>query len=100
MSDRWQYASETHPGNRRKSNEDSVVACPDLSLWAVADGMGGHAAGDVASQAIAEALAAVKPRLTLAEMVDQIDDLLCDVNHRLRDHGSRRIAAAPLVAPS
>jgi protein phosphatase len=87
MSDRWLYASETHPGTRRKNNEDAVLACPDLSLWAVADGMGGHAAGDVASQAITEALAAAKPRVSLAEMVDQIDDLLCDVNHRLRDHG-------------
>ena len=74
------------PGSRRKNNEDAVLACPELSLWAVADGMGGHAAGDVASQAITEALAAAKPRTSLAEMVDQVDDLLCDVNHRLRDH--------------
>ena len=56
--DRWQYALETHPGNRRKNNEDAVLACPELNLWAVADGMGGHAAGDLASQAITEALAA------------------------------------------
>jgi protein phosphatase len=87
MVDRWQYASETHPGARRKSNEDAVLACPDLRLWAVADGMGGHAAGDVASQAITKALSGAEPRTSLAEMVDQIDDLLCDVNHRLRDHG-------------
>jgi serine/threonine protein phosphatase PrpC len=86
MMDRWQYALETHPGSRRKNNEDAVLACPELNLWAVADGMGGHAAGDLASQAITEALAAAKPRTSLAEMVDQVDDLLCDVNHRLRDH--------------
>jgi protein phosphatase len=86
MMDCWQYALETHPGSRRKNNEDAVLACPELNLWAVADGMGGHAAGDLASQAITEALAAAKPRTSLAEMVDQVDDLLCDVNHRLRDH--------------
>lgn len=86
MMDRWQYALETHPGSRRKNNEDAVLACPELNLWAVADGMGGHAAGDLASQTITEALAAAKPRTSLAEMVDQVDDLLCDVNVRLRDH--------------
>jgi serine/threonine protein phosphatase PrpC len=85
--DRWLYASQTHPGKRRKNNEDAVLACPDLSLWAVADGMGGHAAGDVASQAITDALSAAKPRMSLAEMVDQVDDLLCEVNHRLHNHG-------------
>jgi protein phosphatase len=86
MDSRWQTAFDTHPGTRRKTNEDAVLACPDLRLWAVADGMGGHAAGDVASQSIAEALATVTPRLSLAEMVDQVDDVLCSVNHQLRDH--------------
>jgi serine/threonine protein phosphatase PrpC len=84
----WAAAAETHPGNRRKSNEDAVLVCPALGLWAVADGMGGHSAGDLASRAITEALATAEPRRTLAEMVDQVDDLLCDVNHRLRAHGS------------
>ncbi len=87
MNDRWCHASETHPGNRRKNNEDAVLACPHLRLWAVADGMGGHSAGDVASRAITEALSAAKPRVSLAEMVDQIDDVLCEVNCRLREHG-------------
>ena len=86
MDSLWRSAFETHPGSRRKTNEDAVLACPDLSLWAVADGMGGHAAGDVASQSIAAALATVTPRLSLAEMVDQVEDVLCSVNHQLRDH--------------
>ena len=86
MDSRWLCAADTHPGARRKTNEDAVLACPDLSLWAVADGMGGHAAGDVASQSIAAALATVTPRASLAEMVDQVDDVLCGVNFHLRDH--------------
>ncbi|MEM9435610.1 MAG: SpoIIE family protein phosphatase [Pseudomonadota bacterium] len=36
----------------RKVNEDSVLAAPKSGLWLVADGMGGHAAGDFASQSI------------------------------------------------
>ncbi|HET6473149.1 MAG TPA: protein phosphatase 2C domain-containing protein [Pseudomonadales bacterium] len=90
MEGRWTAASETHPGNRRKNNEDAVLVT-QIGLWAVADGMGGHSAGDLASNAITEALAGAEPRRTLAEMVDQVDDLLCDVNHRLRDHGSTHL---------
>jgi protein phosphatase len=44
------WAAVTHPGLRRPSNEDSYVARPDLGLYVVADGMGGHAAGEVASR--------------------------------------------------
>jgi PPM family protein phosphatase len=40
----------SHPGLRREANEDTVCARPDLGLFIVADGMGGHAAGEVASR--------------------------------------------------
>ena len=43
----------THAGPVRPRNEDSLVQRPELGLWAVADGAGGHGAGDVASQAVA-----------------------------------------------
>ena len=49
-------ATLSHPGLRREANEDSVCARPDLGLFLVADGMGGHAAGEVASRVAAQAI--------------------------------------------
>ena len=46
----------SHPGLRREDNEDSYCARPDLGLFMVADGMGGHAAGEVASRTAVEVI--------------------------------------------
>jgi protein phosphatase len=46
----------SHPGLRREANEDTVCARPDLGLYIVADGMGGHAAGEVASRLAAQVI--------------------------------------------
>jgi serine/threonine protein phosphatase PrpC len=81
---RWHSASHTHTGVRRQVNEDALLVRSDVGLWAVADGMGGHAAGDVASRAIVDALAEISSPGPLRSMVDRVEDRLCDVNATLR----------------
>lgn len=82
----WVSAQQTHRGKRRRNNEDAVLSRNRDRLWVVADGMGGHQAGDVASHAITAALGAVVLRGTLAAQVDAVEDALISVNDQLRLH--------------
>jgi PPM family protein phosphatase len=54
---RWRSAALSDRGLRRDRNEDAFLHAPDAGIYAVADGMGGHAAGDVASRIAVETLA-------------------------------------------
>jgi PPM family protein phosphatase len=47
---RIDFAGRTDPGQVRARNEDALLQRPERGLFAVADGMGGHAAGDIASR--------------------------------------------------
>jgi protein phosphatase/serine/threonine-protein phosphatase Stp1 len=94
--------SATHEGAVRPRNEDAFVDRPDLGLWAVADGAGGHGAGDVASAAIAEAMQAIPPGLTAAEILAQLRLRLAAVHAELQRKaqalGPHRLIASTVVA--
>jgi len=56
----WQIATQSHRGNVRRINEDALLVEKHYPLLMIADGMGGHAAGDVASRMLAEKLGGLK----------------------------------------
>ena len=67
------YGYATSAGVVRDQNEDSLCVRPDIGLWAVADGMGGYRAGDMASRLTVEHLAEdVGNHVSLSESISRI----------------------------
>ncbi|MGY8788720.1 MAG: PP2C family protein-serine/threonine phosphatase, partial [Pseudomonadales bacterium] len=58
------FSARTHVGHKRKANEDRILSLPDQRIWVVADGMGGHAGGEFASQAVIDSVASIEPTLS------------------------------------
>ena len=82
----WKSVSRTHEGLLRDLNEDSILSAPDRLFWAVADGMGGHEAGDVASQMVVAAMQQIEDVPDLNNWVNKVEDSLLDVNQRIREY--------------
>jgi protein phosphatase len=80
---RWSSAARTDVGLVRTRNEDSLLDRPARRLWAVADGMGGHSFGDVASKMAVDALDALAPQPTLRQALDDARAALLGVNQAL-----------------
>src|SRR5689334_20682501 len=77
------YAVRTDPGLVRETNQDSVYAGP--RLLAVADGMGGMAAGDLASSVVITRLSEVDQDVPNAAMIDVLDRTVAAANEELRE---------------
>jgi PPM family protein phosphatase len=77
-----QYAVRTDPGLVRASNQDSVYAGP--RLLAVADGMGGMAAGDLASSVVITKLSELDHDVPNEAMIGALDETVAAANDELR----------------
>lgn len=87
---RWVSGAATDKGRVRAANQDAYLDRPDLGIWAVADGMGGHSEGALASRAIVEALAQVPRPRFLGTSVRVIREALERVNERLLEQAAAR----------
>lgn len=67
-----EYSATTHPGLKRENNEDCFLSAPNADLWVVADGMGGHEAGEVASSIVRDTFEEFAKAGTLFSLADAI----------------------------
>ncbi len=94
---RFRSTAATHAGLVRPSNQDGFVNRPDLGLWAVADGAGGHEAGEVASGLVVASLQAVPAELPPAALLAEVQRRLEAAHTALRQEGERRGPGAQIA---
>lgn len=84
MTSPFRSAGRTDIGKARRRNEDAILVRDEAGLWAVADGLGGHADGDFASRRVVERLASLPRDGDVVDFIESIEDALAGVNAELR----------------
>ena len=77
----------THVGLHRAANEDSILLMPGVGLFAVADGMGGHRGGRVASHMVTGELIRIATELGRPLDGEELTEALADINRKVHQTG-------------
>jgi serine/threonine protein phosphatase PrpC len=80
----------THPGLVRQHNEDLYLVQPDIGVFAVADGMGGHEAGALASSTVIGSLQSIGFPASAPDLLARLEDRILRANNRLKEIAEER----------
>ena len=86
----WASGGATDTGRIRKANQDAYLERSDLGLWAVADGMGGHRDGGMASRLLVERLGRLAHPQLLGTAVETVCKIIEDANRDLVEEAGRQ----------
>lgn len=87
---RFETGFVSHRGRVRTENEDRCFAAPEIGVFTVADGMGGHADGAFASETVVEALASIGTAVSAADLMARLEDRILRANSVLWSAGEKR----------
>src|SRR5210317_1336756 len=97
----FRSSATTHVGMVRKVNQDSYAERSDIGVWVVADGMGGHEAGEVASATVTDHIKALTHQGYFAETVSAVEESIQAANRTLIEqaatYDSERVPGSTVV---
>lgn len=90
MPQRFETGARSHIGRVREANEDGFIVYPAIGVWAVADGMGGHEGGRLASNAVIDALQTIGRPVSAANLLERLEDRIVRANRHIFDLARER----------